>query len=384
MMFLTTIVACLFTASVATAEDAAADEALKVNGYVDVYYAYNFNNPPVATPLTPPPVGAPLASATTGNNKYRAFDQYHNDINVSLAELLFTKKSGEVTMKVALDYGRLVEVMSPADEVTKNITQATITYNPKSMESLAITVGKMITHMGAEGMKAGDNWQYSRSLLFNYGAPFWHEGAAVAYAFVPGKFTGTFFLYNNSVGLIEDNRQKHYGLQFIATPIDGLTLAYNGISGREAQPSVGSIGALSYNGATRTIHDLNGTYKINDAFAAQFDFIYGQAKRGKVDGSNGSWTAFNVAAKWTSGNFSLSPRFGMFDDSDALVVDTTVAGGQKLKTYTLTAKYNLGNGLETTLEYRMDKSDKDVFADDSGTLNKDSQSTILAAAIFTF
>lgn len=61
-----------------------------------------------------------------------------------------------------------------ANEPTRNLTQATITY--AATDKLSVTAGKFYTHMGLEVTKAKDNWQYSRSYTFNYGIPFWHEG----------------------------------------------------------------------------------------------------------------------------------------------------------------------------------------------------------------
>lgn len=347
---------------------AADEEDLKISGYMDLYYSYNSNNPPAVTAPTSTTLTQPA-----GNIKYRAFDQYHNDVNLSLFELFMVKKKGEVTMKVALDFGRTAEVMSPVDEISKNFTQATITYTPKNLDQLSITAGKMLTHMGMELLKSSDNWNYSRSLLFNYGAPFWHEGLAVSWAFIPNKLTSTFFLYNNSVGMYEDNRHKSYGLQIFATPMEGMVLSYNMITTHDK--------SLSNN--ARTIHNAYGSYQFTSNFAAQFDAVYGKEEAGKSDGSDGNWSAANVGVKWTLGSYTLAPRYGYYDDSDAITIERGTTG-QKLKTYTLTNSFNLGSGLETRLEFRMDKSDKDVFADEDGSLTKDTQFTTTLGLMFNF
>lgn len=147
----------------------------QAGGSLDLYYAYNFN--------TPPPVEAPTdtdLSAPPGQNAYRIFDLYHDDMSLALAEVHLRKTDGPVTAYLSLGAGSTADVLSPRDEVSKHVLQAHVTYVPEQAPRWSFTAGKMNTHMGLEYTKTSENWQYSRSTLFGYALPFWHTGVGIS------------------------------------------------------------------------------------------------------------------------------------------------------------------------------------------------------------
>lgn len=342
------------------------EQDLKITGFIDLQYVYNFN--------TPPPVAQPTATNLTqpaGNNGTRAFDLYHNDFNLSLAELLFTKKKDDVTFKLAINVGRATEVISPRDEVTKHFSQATITYNPAPLSNLSITAGKMISHIGREVFRSIDNWNYSRSTLFNF-SPYWHEGIGINYHFIPDVLSATFFAYNNMVGLYEDNKNKALGAQINYAPIKDMRLSYNFLGGPDGVT----------NNRTRLIHNLYGIYDLNPNFSLSFDSVYGEEKNALGEGRSGTWLIYNLSFKWKFNEMFISPRFTYFDDSNALNIDRGVTE-QIVSAYTITYGIDLGGGLNTWIEWRKDSSNKNFFAKGDGTFSQ-TQDTFAFAFLYTF
>ncbi|MGZ3721515.1 MAG: outer membrane beta-barrel protein [Bdellovibrionales bacterium] len=362
--------AALFSAT-AYAEDLG---GFKITGSLDFDYVYNFNVPqPVAAPT-----GSNLAQPP-GNNRYRAFDLYHDDFNLALAEVIIQKAKGDVGVFLALDLGHTAEVLSPNDEVSKHISQAYITYAPKSNPAFSVNAGKMLTHLGYELIKTRENWQYSRSLLFAYALPYWHTGLAAHYSLLDERLVPSIYIYNETSGVYENSRSKTVGAQLKVLPNKDSQVIYNYLSGVE----------LTADGVThvRTLHELIATYQLlpNLAFAA--DAVFGHLTRAKYDQSNGEWFAWTAALKWSRGWFYLSPRYENYWDRSGASIETgsaTVAPvPQRIESTTLTAGFLMGDGLETRLEYRQDRSTADSFLTKS-TARTPTQTTLTAGILYDF
>lgn len=313
----------------------------------------------------------------------RFFDRHINEMTLNMAEVSMKKTSGKVSFKADVAFGEMVDQLSgggsqlnssgtniAALEPTRNITQASVTYNAN--DRLALSAGKFYTHMGLEVTKAKDNWQYSRSYIFNYAIPFWHQGVSVSYAFKPKSLTGTFYVLNAADGRIaqEQNESNTLGVNLNYTGVENLALNYNYIGGAE-----------STNETRKDIHELNATYKINDDYTLALDYVVGTQKKNPIlDDTKWSGVSIHFKAK-INDTYTLSPRLELFDDSDSGAV-TGVS--QKIMAWTLANNFNLGDGLESRLELRSDKSDSDLFFKKNDGSSSDTQQTYTVALLYSF
>lgn len=311
----------------------------------------------------------------------RSFDRNSQEPTLNFAELIFKKKMGKVQARIDLAAGEMVDQMSgggstsvtntnptnpAANEPTRNITQAILSY--QATDRLLFSLGKFYTNIGYEGTVAKDNWQYSRSYLFNYG-PFWHQGASVNYAIVPDKFLATVFALNGWDGRSSQQNNSDLtiaaNLNWVVTP--ELTLNYNYIGGKE-----------NANFGRRDLHELNAQYQFSESYAVALDVQ--TASQQNVNSKTMRWSGFAAyfKAKLTS-FYTLSPRIEYFDDGDGYAIASGMSGAnlvpQRISAYTLTNKFDLGDGFETRLEVRYDHSSSDQFfkaADGGPTKNQTS------------
>lgn len=345
----------------------------KFSGALDLHYTYNFNNP---APVTAPSDASPTPPA--GNNRYRVFDIYHEDIALSLAELTVQKEVGNLKFFVALDFGHTPEIMSPHDQVSRNVGQAYLTYQTKAHPEFSLSAGKMLTHMGWEVAKTKENWNYSRSFLFGYAIPFWHVGVAGHYDPLPELKTAL-FLYNENSGLYETNRGKSVGAQIRYVPFNDGEFIYNFLSGTES----GEAGATHL----RTLHEWIATLRTGPAWQWAADFVFGQLSGARSDGRTAQWAAWSAAAKWTHGFLSLSPRYEIFTDRSGASVDVATADKpalpQILQSATLTLGADCGDGLELRLEARQDHSSASAFTSGSSGTSS-SQTTLGLGLLYDF
>lgn len=316
----------------------------------------------------------------------RAFDRLNDQITLNMVELSARKKAGKVALRIDAAFGEMVDVLAnagpqngsmangatnpAANEPTRNITQATLAYTP--VNELTITLGKFYTPIGSETTKAKDNFQYSRSFSFNYGIPFWHEGVSLAYGLIPSKLTATAYVVNNLDGRLAQVNSKSpaYAVSLAATPIEALTANYTFLTAAEA----------GYGNGKRDLHDVNVAYSFGPKYTIAADYIMGLQK--SAGGTRDTkWNGFAFYAKAQLCSFyALSPRFELYDDSDA----QTTSVAQKLTGITIANNFNLGDGLEARLEYRNDKSDRSTYFKDGGGSATDKQETFTLAVMYAF
>ncbi len=346
-----------------------------VSGYLDFYYTYNTNMPPQPTPKpTDSGVGLPANS-----NNLRYYDLYHNQLSLNLAEVQVKHVRQETTFMLDLDFGQAADInaISPysstnapaSDEVSKHIGQANVTYTPKKMDRLSITIGKVYTHMGLEGLKNKDNWNYSRSILFGYGLPFWHVGASLGYQVIPSQLTVTTFLYNGWNTIYDNNNGKTFGGQIKWVPSDKFNMIANVVTGPENANN-------EY--AHKSVYELNSTFTLSSQFQVAFDVAHGRAQ-GTTDtnGTNisASWTGGTIAVKYQpTADFYISPRFEYFNDLHGFIL---TGSKQLIRGHTLTFAYQINAELQTRLEFRYDKSDQATrFTTNIGTSTEQKTGTL--------
>src|SRR5207245_47187 len=118
----------------------------ELSGFVDMYYAYNFNKPAAAC-------------ATVGGvavfNCLRNFDVAHNSFSINLAEVALEKKPAADSrggFRVDLDYGPTTAQVHAAEpgglSIFQNLQQAYLSYVAPAGTGLQIDFGKFVTHNG--------------------------------------------------------------------------------------------------------------------------------------------------------------------------------------------------------------------------------------------
>lgn len=319
-----------------------------LTAYLDIYAGYNFNRPPTA--------GIPESSGPTlrpANNTLHLYDFYSNQLGLALIELSVQHVRPSTRFILDLDFGQNADANAAIansegdvilDDISKHIGQVVLSWTPAGADNLTIELGKMPTHIGLEVMKAKDNWNYSRSVLFSYGGPFWHTGLHAGYGLVPGKFWVNGYLYRGWTSLYDNNSSLTLGSQLKYVPTEGLAIAYNYIGGAEQEDN---------NSDLRQVHELNASWNVMADLAIAADLLTGQDE-GVVDGESARWHGAQVGAKWSmSPRAYLAPRIELYRDSNGYTIGR---GTQSISTFTLTQGLRAAEGLEFRFEGRYDHS----------------------------
>ncbi len=255
-----------------------------LSGFVDTYYAFNFNQPTV--------LGTGGTSGFGGNTG-QFFDNNTNQFSLNAIELVADKAAdataggtGRAGYHVGIIYGQAAAAIngSPATGTFNNLTDANnialkeayIDYIAPIGKGLTITVGKFVTPAGNEVIETNGNWNYSRSILFYYAIPYFHFGINAKYTFNP-KWSITGYVVNGWNNSQEPNTGKTYGVSLAWTPNKYWAVTENYLAGPQDDIALGTGYVGNPNDNWRQLEDAVIGYTPNAkwAFALNGDYGYG-------------------------------------------------------------------------------------------------------------
>ena len=314
----------------------------------------------------------------SGVNRQRIFDQKANTFLIDLAQIQFAKDPpvGGLGFKLKVSAGETAKYIhsaglgNPNDEF--DLTEAYVDYVAPLGSGLKLRFGKFATYLGAEVIEARDNFNYSRSFLFNYAVPFTNTGFMAAYKFSEA-FTANLYLVNGWDVTTDNNNGKSLGASFVLTPVEPVQLTFNFMYGPEQQNN------SSHN---RFLFDWIGAFKATKSLTFMANVDYAREDSDPLNGGkNSEWYGAAVYAKYDFTDlFSTSVRAEYFDDKNG--VRTGIA--QKLKEITVSPEFRIAKGLLVRPEYRHDWSDQNGFDSHKNTFSKKGQDTIALGMMYTW
>jgi hypothetical protein len=351
--------------SSAYAQEESPPNPLKLSGYVDSYYFYNFNG---------------TTSNLGASGFERIFDHNANSFQIGLAQLKTTYTTNKVEGVIDLAFGNHSDLANYGNALSPigrefgssglALKQAYISWF--ITEKLKLTAGQYGTNIGYEVIDAPVNFNYSLSNLFGNG-PFYHTGAKLDYA-VSEKLAFMVGVTNGLDTKEDFNKKKGVQAQIFLQPVANWSVYLNYFGSDEGTDEKNYVKwfdlATSYQVTPKTLLGLNATTGAN---------------------ATGKWSGAALYAQHSFTDiFSLGTRIEHFNNKEGgiYLVD---AEGQGVATtgVTLTGSFALSPNLLLKPEYRFDSYNHGKFEtkqlpDKNGNLTKDAQSTFGAALIFYF
>jgi hypothetical protein len=378
------------------------------SGLVDGYYGFNSNHP------------------FDNSSGWRFFDGKTNAFSLNMAELTVdhapsdTSTESRFGFHVSAGYGQAANVVNGSDIAYDGsnfyLKEAYGSYLAPIGSGLKIDIGKFVTPIGGEVIESGDNWNYSRGILFYYAIPFHHFGARAAYTFNP-KWTLTGFLvngWNNSFiqhgelyapyfeqPFVGQSAGLTYGASLAWTPTSQWSVIENYMAGPV-------IDAYNYNNLGnqyavtdwKQIYDTVISYTPNSSWAFMINGDYGfgpryydfscldavvSAAQPRPQGIGPIPYCQSPATKWWGvagyGKYNFSDksnfavRYEYYGDPDGY---TGLVGGPGFgQEFTGTYSYNLISGLLVRAEYRYDFASQPTFLRGSGAFVKEQHTATL-------
>ncbi len=175
---------------------------LTPTGFVEAYYAWNFNRP--ANNIT----------------NYRGFDNRHNSFTLSNVAIGTFFETGPVSGKIMLQVGSTPSTYyaqeptqngasganASGPELWKYLQEAYVTYKAPIGRGLSVSAGLMTTPLGLERIAVKDNWAWSRSNLY-FAMPQYFTGVRAAYP-LTDRLTVTAAVLNGWSSVVDNNDAK--------------------------------------------------------------------------------------------------------------------------------------------------------------------------------
>jgi hypothetical protein len=325
-------------------DDAPPPASLKFTGILDTFYSQDLNHP------------------ASGLAQFRNFD-WNQGFELNAAELSVERDGERFGFRLDAGYGEMFRIMNLADGwhgPNRYISQAIFTYKPLR-DFLRLDFGKFYTSAGAEGPETYNNCNYSRSLLFTLGEPYYHFGLRATVSLTK-SFTAGIQLVNGYNDVRDNNSGKTVGLTSMLTrPKWGWSEVY--LTGPEKAGT---------NAGFRRLYNSVLTIQPETWANVYLEALWAMDRRVMV--GKDQWTGVAGAARFSlAKHWSISPRFERFNDSTGF--NTGIP--QHVLEGTATLDYHPAKFLIARSEFRRDWSDHAVFANDRRT-----QTTVLMGLIF--
>jgi hypothetical protein len=350
---------------------------VRVGMMADIYYQWDFNKPRRTTD-----------GSGSGEILYKNYTNRHNDLTINLLEINVAKSYKRMDAYADIDFGEQPEQNKPnsSDPIATHLGQAFLRYRPKMFNDTSLTVGKFYSHFGYEVSKNIENRTYSRPFYYTLVCPFWHEGVSVNRSNL-GPFSVSGFIYDRTDDRVDNNSGKTYGLQ-VGYTFEKLSATYNGISGSELNSAGGNT-----EGNYKTQHEVILSYQATEKLTLITDAVIGKNEGYDVPtGKDQSWYSLVGYADYkTHSTNSLGLRVENFTETTSSKAVNNLfytdanpsVKPPSIMAYTLTNRYNLGQGAEIRAELRYDNSNKKIFSSDTeGDFVKD-QTTITLGWLYS-
>lgn len=291
--------------------------ALKISGYLETYYSYDFNKP--------------------ANNSRPAFIYSHNrtnEVNVNLAFIKASYQTDRVRGNLAVALGTYMSANYAAEpDVMKNAFEANAGVKLSKTTNLWLDAGIFASHIGFESAVSKDCWVLTRNIS-SENTPYYETGAKLTYITNNQKLTATLLYLNGwqRIKRLDGNTKPAGGLQLSFKPSDNITLNYSNYLGYEGEDALRT---------RRFYQNFYGVLQLSERFGLTAGLDYGTqqitkgSKETKEVLSPVIMARYSFATQW-----ALAGRYEFYKDSKAMMVTAQNPNGFKVNGYSLNIDYN--------------------------------------------
>jgi len=333
--------------------------SLKFSGYVETYYAYDFNQPENNT----------RPSFVYSHNR-------HNEVALNLGFIKAAYNNGNVRANLAFMAGTYANANLAAENgVMKNVYEANAGIKLSKTANLWVDAGIFASHIGFESAIGKDCWNVTRSILAD-NSPYYEAGARISYTSPSGKWLMSGLVLNGwqRIQRLDGNKTIAFGHQLTYKPSDKITLNSSSFIGND-KPDVDK--------RMRYFHNLYGIFQVTDNFGLIAGFDIGAEQKFKGSDSYNCWYAPVIIAKYAvTDKASLSMRGEYYADKNGVIISTDTPNGFETWGYSLNFDYAVYSNVMWRIEARNLSSKDAVFIKGNSVKNSNTFVTTALAIAF--
>ena len=335
------------------------ESKIKVTGYLETYYGYDFNKP-------------------SDNNRpgFIYSHNRHNEVNLNLGFIKGSYDNGNIRANVALMAGTYSNANLAAEPgVLKNVLEANAGIKISKTANLWIDAGIFSSHIGFESTVSKDCWVLTRNIS-SENTPYYESGAKLTYGTNDGKFTATALYLNGwqRINRQNANSQPAGGVQLTWKPTDKITVNYSNFLGTEGADSVR---------VRRFYHNVYGIFQVTDHFGVTLGIDYGTQQKAKGNAAkNEVFSPVAIAQYRFNSNWALAGRVEHYQDKNGVFIATGTTNGFKTTGYSLNVDYAPFPNAVVRLEGKVYDSKDKIFVREQSAVNYNAAMTASIAVSF--
>ena len=318
-----------------------------VEGYIDAYYAYNFNKP------------------AGKDQPYFVSMARDREVNINLAYIDVKYSTSRLRARFVPGFGTYINANYAGENGSlKNIVEGSVGIRISPKKNIWIDAGVFGSPYTNESAISKDHLAYTRSFAPEY-VPYYLTGVKLTVP-LSHKVNAYFYLLNGWQQIQDQNDKMSMGTQLEYRPTDNLLLNWNTYVGDERSASDTTI-------ATRYFTDVYMIYS-KGRFSAT-SCVYAGAQKQSGSGTGYWWQANFIARYNLTEKLSVTGRIEHFSDpSSVQVVAINGEKGFRTSSSSLGLNYKLAENVLLRMEGRTFFSDQavysrnDAFVKDSNTV----------------
>lgn len=334
-----------YTLNVSAQNDHNKDSNLNINGYVDLYYGFDFNRP----------VNNTRAEFVYSNNR-------HNEVNLNIGFIKAGYDNGSIRSNLALMSGTYTNANLAAEQgVLKNVLEANAGIKLSKKSNFWLDAGIFASHIGFESIISKDCWVLTRGIASD-NTPYYESGAKLTYATKDGKLTLVGLYLNGWQRITREygNSKPAGGLQVYYKPNDKITFNYSNYLG---------VQGINSEGLCRFYHNFYGILHLNSSLGMILGFDYGIQEQTKGSSDYNHILSPVIIMRYALSNqWALAGRFESYQDRGGIIVPKPTSNGFNVTAYSLNIDYAPTSNALIRLEGKRYDSNDNIF-DNQGQLN---------------
>ncbi|MEW5675481.1 porin [Flavobacterium enshiense] len=312
---------------------------LKISGFIETYYAYDFGEPENNT----------RPSFIYSHNR-------HNEVAINLAFIKVAYEKDNVRANLALMTGSYSNANLAAEEgVLKNIYEANVGVKLSKSKNLWVDAGVFASHIGFESAHAPSCWTLTRSMLAD-NSPYYESGAKLSYTSDSGKWFVSGLVLNGwqRIQRVEGNKTLAFGHQLTYKPNAKVTLNSSSFIGNDKPNESKQM---------RYFHNLYGQFQFNERWGIIAGFDIGAEQKSKGSESYNCWYSPVLIAKYkATDKINIAARGEYYSDKNGVIIATATPNGFQTFGYSVNLDYNIYDNVVWRVEARNLSSKDEVFS----------------------
>ncbi len=326
----------------ANAQTDSVTSPLKISGYLETYYSYDFGNP---------------ASHTKPSFLYS--HNRHNEVNLNLGFVKAAYTKDNVRANFALATGTYMNANLAAEPgVFKNIYEANAGVKVSKNKNVWIDAGIFPSHIGFESAIGKDCWNLTRSILAE-NSPYYEAGIKISYSSANEKLFLSGMVLNGwqRIQRVDGNNTPAFGHQLTYKPTNKVTLNSSSFIGNDKPDTVRQM---------RYFHNFYTQIQITKKVGLTAGFDIGAEQKTKGSKNFNSWFSPVLILRVSpTEKYSIAARGEYFADKNGVIILSGTANGFRTFGYSVNFDYLVRENVMWRIEGRSFNSKDKIF------LNKD-------------